>query len=86
VIRETQIIVGAEIDRFARAPWGSDTDAPALRPGQKPLVLCEALRLDVIEGGADVGQKGFGHGASFYEGEAASLAALGRRRYCDSWM
>ena len=64
VIGEAEIIVGAEIDRFARALRGCDTDAPALRPGQQPLAFCQALGLDVVERGADVVEKGFGHGGS----------------------
>ena len=43
VIGEAEIIVGAEIDRIARALRGRDMDAPALRPGQQPLALREAL-------------------------------------------
>ena len=61
MVGETEIIVGAEIDGIARALRRRDMDAPALRPGQQPLTLCEALRLDVIEGGANVVEKGVGH-------------------------
>ena len=64
MIGEAEVIVGAEIDRIARALRGGDMDAPALRPGQQPLAFCEARRLDVVEGGADVAQKGVGHGGS----------------------
>ena len=61
MIGETEIIVGAEIDGISRALRGRDADPPALRPGQQPLTLCETLRLDVIEGGANVVEKGVGH-------------------------
>ena len=43
VIGEAEVIVGAEIDRIARALRGRDMDAPALRPGQQPLAFCQAL-------------------------------------------
>ena len=61
VIGEAKVIVGAEIDRIARALRRRDMDAPALRPGQQPLAFCQALRLDVIERSADVVEKGVGH-------------------------
>ncbi len=61
MIGEAEVIVGAEIDGVARALRGRDMDAPALRPGQQPLALCQALRLDVVEGRADVSEKGVGH-------------------------
>ena len=60
VVGEAEIIVGAEIDHLAR-PLASDADPPALRPGQQPLALEEAGRLDVVEGRADVAEKGVGH-------------------------
>ena len=56
VIGETEIIVG-EIDRLARARLRRDMDAPALRTGQQALAFGEALRLDVVEGGANVVEK-----------------------------
>ena len=64
VVGEAKVIVGAEIDRFALALRGGDIDASALRPGQQPLALREARRLDLVEGGANVGEKGVGHGGS----------------------
>jgi hypothetical protein len=86
MIGEAEVVVGAEIDRFARAFGGRNMDAPALRSGQQPLTLEKAGCLDVAEGRADMGEKGFGHGASFEEAEAASIAARDGRRYCESWM
>ena len=65
VVGEAQVIVGAEIDRIARALRRRDMDAPALRSGQQALALREARRLDVVEGSADVVEKGVGHSASF---------------------
>ena len=85
VIGEAEVIVGAEIDRLARALRRRDTDAPALRPGQEPLAFGEALRLDVVEGGADVVEKSVGHRGSPVQ-VSASIAAhdraqiLARRR------
>ena len=64
VIGEAEVIVGAEIDRFARALRRRDMDAPALRPGQEPLALCESRRVNLVEGGADVVEKGVGHSGS----------------------
>ena len=73
MIGEAEVIVGAEIDRFARALRGRDTDAPALRPGQQPLAFREARRLDLVEGRADVVEKGVGHKPPrFDRGEASS--------------
>ena len=62
VIGEAEIIVGAEVDRLARAFRRGDADAAALRPGQQPLALREARRLDVVEGREDMAEKGVGHG------------------------
>ena len=64
VVGEAEVIVGAEIDGFARALRGRDMDPPALRSGQQPLAFCEARRLDVVEGSADVVEKSVGHGGS----------------------
>ena len=61
VIGKAQVIVGAEVDRLARALRRSDPDPPALRPGQQPLAFEKARRLDVVEGRADVVEKGVGH-------------------------
>ena len=62
MIGEAEVIVGAEIDRFARALRRSDPDPPALRPSQQALALEEARPLDVVEGRADVAQESFRHG------------------------
>ena len=58
MIGEAEIIVGAEVDRLARALGRSDADSPALRPRQQSLALGEARRLDLVQGRADVSQKG----------------------------
>ena len=87
VVGETQVIVGAEVDRIACALRGRDMDAPALRPGQEPLAFREARRLDVVERGADMGEKRVGHEPSRFDGwEWVSLAARIARCYCWSWI
>ena len=87
MIGEAQVIVGAEVDRIARALRRRDMDAPTLRPGQEPLAFCEARRLDVIEGaGADVVEKGVGHEPPRFERGEDVIAARDGRRYCESWM
>ena len=58
VVGEAEIIVGAEIDRLARALRPGDADASALRPGQQALALEEAGGVDVGEGRADVVEEG----------------------------
>ena len=55
VVGEAEIIVGAKIERLARAVLRSDADPPALRPRQQALALREARRLDVVEGPAEMG-------------------------------
>ena len=62
VIGEAEIIVGAEIDRLARALRRGDADAPALRPGDQPLALGQAGGLDFVERRAEVAQESVGHG------------------------
>ena len=54
VIGEAKIIVGAEVERLARAVLRSDPDPPALRAGQQALALGQARRLDVVERRANV--------------------------------
>ncbi len=54
MIGEAEVVVGAKVDRLARAIRRSDADSPALRSGQKAFALQEAGRLDLVEGGADV--------------------------------
>ena len=74
MIGEAEVIVGAEIDRLARAVLTRDTDPPALRPSQEPLAFCKARGLDLVEGGADVVEKGVGHSGSPVR-MSASIAA-----------
>ena len=74
MVGEAEVVVGAEIDRFARAFRPADADPPALRPGQQALALEEARRLDLVEGRAEVVEKGFGHGASRFV-PGSSIAA-----------
>ena len=40
VIGEAKVIVGAEVDGFADALGGRNTDPPTLRSGQQPLAFC----------------------------------------------
>ena len=49
VIGEAEVVVGAEIERLARAVLRRHPDAPALRAGQQSLALREARRLDLVE-------------------------------------
>jgi hypothetical protein len=87
MVGEAEVIVGAEIDRFARAFRAADADPPALRPGQQALALEQARRLDLVEGCADVVEKGIGHGRSsrLDDGEHSSatmaLKSAGEPRY-----
>ena len=74
VVGEAEVIVGAEIDRFARPLRRGDADPPALRPGQEPLAFDEALRLDIVEGRANVVEKSVGHRGSPVQ-VSASIAA-----------
>ena len=78
VVGEAEIIVGAEIDRLARALRRGDMDASALRTGEQPLAFCQALRLDVAEGRADMVEKNVGHRASAVQGNASIAAQRSR--------
>ena len=61
MIGEAEVIVGAEVQHLALAGIRGDADAPALRPGQQPLALEKAGRLDLVERRPDVPQERVGH-------------------------
>ena len=63
VIGEAKIIVGAEVERLARAVLRGDPDAPALRAGEQALALGQACRLDVVERRANVPEERVWHGS-----------------------
>ena len=64
MVGEAEVIVGAEVDGFARAFRPGDADPPALRSVEQAFALQQALRLDVVEGRAHVVEKGCGHSGS----------------------
>ena len=78
MIGQAEIIVGAEIDRLARAFRRGDADPSTLRAGQQPLALGEAGRLDFVEGRADVTQESIGHGGLAGCGRTFGLMAAPR--------
>ena len=78
VIRETEVIVGTEIEHLAATGGG---DVCVLRPGDDPLGLIETAFGDFGEGGGELGVEGGGHGGGVCSGSCGAGLPGVRRRY-----